>query len=421
MTAPFRGTTLTREVVLQTAAQWAQTPDVLLQVYQSGRETDTGREKTGNGSTLWANLPYDGDTLLLPYIDVTAAPYNAAGDGTTDDTAAIQAAVDAANTGLIKTVFFPNPISFYNCAGRLDFKSLKSVKLFGEGGGGHLGAGQETAQCALVFTGTGSVAFIDIARSRGLTIEGVDIQYSNDQFTGDLISSNDPTPGQAVTYNFQFLRGIMGGTTSYNTNRSCIYLPGSVRTKIQDASFYFSQYGILGPIAGSAVNWATEVSIDHNWFAWLSAAGVGNPEERWYVTNNTFEPLYGSEFAGGIKCGAYGGNPSIYGVNVSGNGFWDTVQGGAWIDFYGDGLNVHGNFFCLGGAGTGIKFRNASSGVSITGANIVIGGAGATFVDAGDFAVSRYFNDGTTSLASGAGVTLLANAGNLVRSSLTTE
>lgn len=56
---PFEGQAYTREVLLQTSAEWAQTPDYVLQAYQTGRETDTGREKTGTGYTVWADLPYD--------------------------------------------------------------------------------------------------------------------------------------------------------------------------------------------------------------------------------------------------------------------------------------------------------------------------------------------------------------------------
>lgn len=41
------------------------------------------------------------------WLDATAAPYNATGDGTTDDTAAIQAAIDAADVGALKTVYLP--------------------------------------------------------------------------------------------------------------------------------------------------------------------------------------------------------------------------------------------------------------------------------------------------------------------------
>ncbi|MDQ3730322.1 MAG: right-handed parallel beta-helix repeat-containing protein [Actinomycetota bacterium] len=48
-----------------------------------------------------------GETGSFPMINVKASPYNATGDGTTNDRAAIQAALDAANTAGGGTVFFP--------------------------------------------------------------------------------------------------------------------------------------------------------------------------------------------------------------------------------------------------------------------------------------------------------------------------
>src|ERR1700678_2667270 len=44
---------------------------------------------------------------ILPAIDVTAAPYNATGNGTTDDTASISAAIAAATADGGGQVFFP--------------------------------------------------------------------------------------------------------------------------------------------------------------------------------------------------------------------------------------------------------------------------------------------------------------------------
>ncbi len=88
-----------------TAAQWSAVDPVLGQG-EPGHETDTGLLKLGDGTSAWSALPYFLDERNLPepggpgtgttvpgQVDVRA--YGATGDGSTDDTAAIQAALEA--------------------------------------------------------------------------------------------------------------------------------------------------------------------------------------------------------------------------------------------------------------------------------------------------------------------------------------
>lgn len=59
MADPNKAVNYVREVLLQTAAQWSASSAQVLTVYETGRETDTGKEKTGDGTSTWAELPYD--------------------------------------------------------------------------------------------------------------------------------------------------------------------------------------------------------------------------------------------------------------------------------------------------------------------------------------------------------------------------
>jgi len=58
MSAPFRGKSFQMVIVQQTAAEWADTSDRVLQDYELGQETDTGLAKMGDGVTTWADLDY---------------------------------------------------------------------------------------------------------------------------------------------------------------------------------------------------------------------------------------------------------------------------------------------------------------------------------------------------------------------------
>lgn len=76
MSAPFTAQSYQRVVLLQTAAQWAETTDRVLQDYETGRESDTGYEKTGDGTTTWADLEYDTSTTpTLRVVDPDMVPW----------------------------------------------------------------------------------------------------------------------------------------------------------------------------------------------------------------------------------------------------------------------------------------------------------------------------------------------------------
>lgn len=88
-----------------TAAEWAAANPVLA-AREPALETDTGKEKRGDGTTAWNSLPYRGDPTKTPLPGTGINPltgmfhvdgYGALGDGTTDDGPAIQACFDAAD------------------------------------------------------------------------------------------------------------------------------------------------------------------------------------------------------------------------------------------------------------------------------------------------------------------------------------
>lgn len=107
-----------------TAADWTST-NPTLSSGEPGFETDTGGMKIGDGVTAWTSLPYHGGTV----VDVRT--YGAVGDDTTDDTAAIQAAIDSlpVNGG---AVYIPR--GTYKLTSALTLHS--KLRMYGDSDGG---------------------------------------------------------------------------------------------------------------------------------------------------------------------------------------------------------------------------------------------------------------------------------------------
>lgn len=88
-----------------------------------------GRTDIAIASGSTNNITFEADSGL-PVFNVRAAPYSAAGDGTTDDTAAIQDAIDdACNAAPYATVFLP--FGYYKITAPLTIN--RPIRLLGEG------------------------------------------------------------------------------------------------------------------------------------------------------------------------------------------------------------------------------------------------------------------------------------------------
>jgi hypothetical protein len=350
-----------------------------------------------------------------PVLNVKA--YGAVGDGTTDDTAAIQSAIDAAaaNNGP-KTIYFPTPASpatqFYKCTGQLDFSATDGVTVMGEGG--RVEPTQDRFGAALVYTATGSTAFIDCHQSRGLTFRGLAIQCSNASYTGDLVTL-DGSITPRVTNSTAFIDCMFGGrTVAARTARTCINASGAVELFVTRCTFGYARTHIVGRASGHVQAYSNAVWIKENRFTeygeYAISCGGG---EQWVIRDNVFEFRHDD-----------GSNPP--GVNygymitdialdladvgcetlvIEGNGFWDC-NAGTYLHLHPSGYAVIGNFAPVRDAATFLGI-DGGTGISVS-SNCIIGSAGGKFIDI--LGTVECFNDDGTSRVDG-GVTYLTNPG----------
>lgn len=342
----------------------------------------------------------DIDTLSLGgnYIDITAAPYSAIPDGSTDCTTPIQAAITAAAaSGGKKIVFFPEPAAnqYYKCAGQLDLSATDGVTLLGTAA--RVEPTQDRITTAIVYSGTAS-SFIKAGKSRGLTVQGLAIQNSSASFTGDLVTlDHDGTV--RVTYSTKFNNCMIGGrTVAANNGRSGINMTGAVELFVNECVFAWSDYGSISLPSGSQLSYCNAINFLNNRFTEygvkaMSIYGV----KQGLILGNVFEFLFGTtDVAAGItdECVGAPSSQSSTGISIYSNGFWDTTSG-VWINLRPYGADIRANYFDLGAAATAVRLYGGSGTRAAVGANRVNGTSGAKFIDVHTSSIEVLADDGS--------------------------
>jgi len=312
------------------------------------------------------------------WINVKA--YGARGDGSSDDSRAIQAAINAARrtpagdsgSGRVRGAVIYFPRGHYLASRPLNADNSVSLALQGDGtqtqGHGTLPGSDIT------YTGGGSGGFLLARSSSGFALRNLGVDYQSSAFTGVLLDFSH-APGRGTDAAYMTLDNCLLTGTNVWSAHALVSFHLAILGSVQNCHLSFAQAGIVGKaFAGNSSGYANAIEIQGCTFDNLRSAALMNAGEGWTIVGNRFE---GTD-------GGTGGMPRAYsddlpggpltsqtaGLSFIGNWFGDAVAvKSAWVTLGPNtivrGLDIAGNFFSGGRAAVAIPGN--ASGISISG------------------------------------------------------
>ncbi len=309
----------------------------------------TTNDETGTGTSL--------RILTVPYIMVTDSPYNAKVDGVSDDTAAVNAALVAANANGGGEVIIPTGTCVI--AGNLAFDGFNGVWLRGITQAKNTAAGGSV----LKFTGTGSAAFITGSGSSGIRLSNLYIYSSNSGFTGTLINMDRGTATND-TNNFTIEDCTVGANA--DTSGILLALDKTIYSRVSRTAFVGGVVQIRGLLS---THYSNSIIINGECtFQNYTTAAIQDPGNSWLINGNGFEAG-----ASGIQKAIKNTLYQDSGLTFIGNWIGDsTANSQVFVESGGNGVVVHGNLIgaVSGTSLTAIKLVGNIIGGSISGNSI---------------------------------------------------
>lgn len=229
------------------------------------------------------------DTDNTAYVTV----YGAKGDGVADDTAAIQAALTAANqtnqtiggnTTKGAIVYFPPGI--YNFT-QLDMSDFKNVVLVGAGA---FNDGFPQGGSVLRCTATGSGTGIKMLSTKGCVIEGMAVTYVSGSYTGTLIDFGHSVAATDTTAN-RISHCFVGSYDSTVWSAACLLsMNKSIVCTVEYSTFAYAFAGIKFRLTNT--DYSNANFVDTCLFHDFQTAAIMNAYNGIIVQKCTFENNY---------------------------------------------------------------------------------------------------------------------------------
>ena len=275
---------------------------------------------------------------------VSVKDFGAVGNGTTDDTAAVQAALNYVAT-VNGTLVFD---CLCACASTLILTGASSVTLKGTAGS------ISTPISGLKYTGTGSGTFLSFTSCENIHLDTIAVTYSSGSFTGTLVAFNNSARMSLIK---STLSGLGASSALYLLDlQACITIE-CIRTRFTGA-----QKLVNGGTTSTTVGF-TNCDFDT-----YSNTAIYRPTQAWSIVNCAFENRIDTTG----RAITTESTDFVRGLTVSGCWMGDATSASAftWI-YLGKilGCNINGNY--INGTGslnsTVLTIAGASSGVVVTG------------------------------------------------------
>jgi hypothetical protein len=277
-----------------------------------------------------------------PYYNVMS--YGAKCDGSTDDTSAIQSALNAAKTSS-GTVFIPDGLT---CVVATSTSPALSLDQFtgvaftcGLPSAKHNPGGSLLDQCVLKFTGTPAI-LLSTRSSLGVNINGILLFASNASFNGTMLDSSHTGTGCGGS-GCDTEELLLSHNVFHGENGSCavaVSLDKTISSTVEGNSFFGCGIQLRGAAASNS--YCNVNRYLHNTFSGTSNVTnfIENPGHSSEIDNNTFE-----DNNRGIPVTADVGGFISGGVRFVSNWVGDGTTSKTYdvLSFGGEGNEVSGN------------------------------------------------------------------------------